>query len=150
MNNEKYFLIHMWVPKAFSYVLLTEEELSSLHRTFGRPSFGDSQKLLCKAAETDLGQKIMETLEKVSNCELCERVAAVHRRFSLPIWTENLHFNRTVQVDTMFKYARLVTVMVDKATHFRTAYFLSNQPTKMYGEQFNAFGFPCVCDHQII
>lgn len=55
--------------------------------------------------------------------------AASPQRFKLTVGMEDLRFNYSVQVDTMFLHGLPVFHMVDAATHFCAASFLRTQAT---------------------
>lgn len=60
-------------------------------------------------------------------CQIFKQKAGPPRRFKLKIGTKDLHFNHTVHIDTMFLEVKPVLHIVDQATHFCTATFLSSQ-----------------------
>lgn len=55
---------------------------------------------------------------------------ATPRRFKLTVGTDEVHFNHTVQIDTVLLSGKPVIHIVDMATHFCTASSLRSQSTK--------------------
>lgn len=56
-------------------------------------------------------------------------IAQPSRRFKLTIGTDDLRFNYSVQVDTLFLGGRPVLNMIDMATHFCATSFLKKKST---------------------
>lgn len=128
LRLENYFLVYRWGFKDMTYTLFTEQELLKIHKVFGHPSVGATQRMLRRAKGEALDKKTRGAIAKITeDCKICKTHAAKPRRFKLTIGADGLKFNCRVQVDTMFIRGRPVIHMVDMATHFSAAAFLRNQ-----------------------
>ena len=125
---ENYFFKYNWSSTSIPYVLYTEKELRTIHRSFGHPSVSSTYKLLRRASGDKLKGNIKGMLRRLSeNCKICKTNAATPRRFKLTIGTDDLRFNNRIIVDTMFIEGRPVIHIVDECTHFTAASFLKSQ-----------------------
>ena len=128
LTLKNYFFIYEWDAKELPYILYTEGELRRIHRGFGHPSVLSTYNLLKRANKSKLRKSIKQEIAKiVEDCDICRRSGNKPRRFKLTAGTEELRFNHTVVVDTMFIESRAVLHMVDEATHFMAACFLRSQ-----------------------
>lgn len=131
LQLENYFLKHRWGPSDLSFALYTEDELRRIHKTFGHPSISATERLLKRATGGTLNTQNRRAIEQIAtSCRICERNRRAPRRFKLTVGMNEMRFNHTVQVDTMFIHNRPVCHLVDQATHFSAATFLRNQTTK--------------------
>lgn len=64
--TENYLSTNRRKPKDLPYVFYTKHELRSPRRNYGRPSVRSSELLLQRAAEKDLDQVTMKSLQKIS------------------------------------------------------------------------------------
>lgn len=130
LSMENYFLIHRWSKGNMPFVLLTEVELRKIHSAFGHPSVAAMGNLLKRAGD-DLSSETQESIKRLTETFFpCKRNSKRPRRFKLSVGTEDLCFNHSVQVDTMFLEGKLVLHLVDEATHFTAAGFLPDQSTE--------------------
>lgn len=115
---DNYFLIHRWSPKDITTALYTEDELRTIHRTFGHPSITTTEKLLKRAQEKSLDNETRSNIRRLAeDCSTCKKYAPKPRRFRLTVGTKDMRFNHAVQIDTMFLNGRPVCHLVDEATH---------------------------------
>lgn len=128
---ENYFLVHRWCPSDVPCSLYSEQELRTLHRTFGQPSVSALQVLLEKANGSKIEKNIAQTLEKMKEyCMVCEKTSTTPHEFKSTVSTSELRLNHREQADVMFVHGRPGKHMVCEATHFCTTSFLRNQYTK--------------------
>ena len=127
---ENYFYTYNWSSDSIPYVLYTEKELRTIHRSFGHPSVSSTYKLLKRASNEPLAEDVKPNLRKLANeCKICRVNAAIPRRFKLTVGSDELRFNNRIYVDTMFIEGRPVIHIVDESTHFSAAAFLRSQST---------------------
>ena len=110
-----------------THCLLTETELRRLHRRFGHPSAEKLHSLLRRADITDATDPdLRQTLEAISReCEACQRNAQAPRRFKFAYHDEK-EFNHTIYVDVFYLNGRPVLHVVDEATKYQAARWLSS------------------------
>ena len=77
----------------------------------------------------------LENLEtKVARCEPCQKVVNTPSRFKVSMDAENVRFNSRVCIDIMYIDGKPVLHLVDDATHFSAAPFLSKVSTEAMWE----------------
>jgi len=106
---------------------LTEIELRRLHRRFGHPSVQRLVNILRRAKE-NFDQKQIEHL--VKHCHQCQAHSRALGRFKFTIRDENIDFNAEIMVDVMYLEGQLVLHVVDVATAFQAARFLTSLDAK--------------------
>lgn len=107
-----------------------QTELKTLHRSFLRPSVSALYNLLSRANQYLLPAGTKPGLKSISECrKLFMKNSQRPRRLILTVGTEDMRFNHTVQVDTMFLELRPVILPVNLATNFSATRFLKNQTT---------------------
>lgn len=125
---KNYSLIHRWRPSNFPCAFYTEEDLRTIHRSFGHPSVQSTEGLLKLVTGLTLSREGRDTIDEISHtCTPCRTPAAAPRRFKLTVRTDGIRFNQSVQIDTMFLHSKPVLHMVYMATHFCAACFHRNQ-----------------------
>lgn len=128
---ENYFLIHRWGREDIHYVLFSEAELRTLHRSFGHPSSSALYNLLKRAHPEKVNTEIRKELDKiVEECKACIRNSRKPRRFKLTVGADELRFNHTIAVDVMYIDNRPILHIVDEATHYCAAQFLRNNSSR--------------------
>lgn len=126
-----FFLIHRWGPSDVPFVMYTEHDLGAIPRNFGHPLLRATKGLLRRSGGGKLDPDGKRAISNIAiECRNCNVHAAAPRRFKLTVGTEDLRFNHTLQVDTMFLTERPVLYMVDVATHFCAGTFLKSQCAK--------------------
>lgn len=124
---ENYFFIHKWKPSDISHSMYTEPELRQLHRSFGHPSVTALTNLLRRARPDEVSESVRKQIDDLTKqCIVCAENAGKPRRFKITVGTSDLRFNHTVAVDIMFIQSRAVLHVVDEATHFCAALFLTS------------------------
>lgn len=127
LDFENYFLIHRWRSDDISYSMYTEKELRKLHRVFGHPSVRALTNLLRRADPRAMNPSVVEAVKEITHaCTICATHAKRPRRFKLTVGTDDLRFNHVIAVDIMFLRGRPTLHIVDEATHFNQAKFLTN------------------------
>ena len=109
---------------------LSETELRRLHKRFGHPSVEKLSNLLTRAGYKD--PSIQATLEKlVEVCKQCQKHGAAPQRFRFSLLNnEEVDFNHTIFVDVMVIEGESVLHVVDLATRFSAARWLTSMTTK--------------------
>ena len=126
LSMENYFLIHRWEPNEMSFVLYTEQELRKLHRTFGHPSVSAFMKVLRSARPDEMTKEVKDWITDITrSCVTCQTYASKPKRFKITVGTDDLRFNHIVAVDIMYISKKPVLHVVDEATHFSAALFLT-------------------------
>lgn len=123
------------------YVLFTEDERRSLHRTFGHPSVRASERLLRRATDTKLDQTTMEPLEKINgDCKGRKPVAVALEDLDQP-------FGQKI-CDSTIGYKLISCSYMDAQSFiwlmrqriFLPPLFTAKSKPKKYGERYNACG----------
>lgn len=115
----------------FIFELYTDQELRTLHRTFGHPSVRALQNLLEWASGSKIEKNIVQTLEKMKeDCMVCMKTSAAPRKLRVTFSTSELRFSHLVQVRTKVILGRPVVLMVKEATRFCAASFLRTKSIK--------------------
>jgi len=120
------FLVLSVAPDA---VLYTEKELRKLHGTFGHPSVSALARLLRRARPDET--PVYKALQEISTaCTTCAATRSKPRRFKLTVGSEDCRFNHVIAADVMFLDSLPVLHVVDEATHFAAARFISRPAAK--------------------
>ncbi len=131
LHLESYFLVHKWNYGDVAYTLYTETELKKLHRSFGHPSVSALVNVLRRARPSEMTKSVQDTLAEISKaCVQCATLGSRPKRFKLTAGANDLQFNHIVAVDIMYLLKKPVLHIVDEATHFCTAMFLSKISTE--------------------
>ncbi|EED22642.1 conserved hypothetical protein [Talaromyces stipitatus ATCC 10500] len=127
------FLI--WDYSLVSYIIqsfdedqcfLTAAELRRLHRRFGHPSVGRLHKTLLRAGY-DANPKVIERINKF--CHHCQTYGKSPGRFRFTLRDE-VEFNHSIIVDIMYINGKPVLHIVDEATRFNAACWLTSISAK--------------------
>lgn len=131
IDMENFFLIHRWRPEDLTCLLYTKDELRRINRNFGLRSVRATIGMMKRAQDGVLSRRDHRMLRAIAaQCKTCARHAASPRRFKLTVQTDDLRFNHTVYLDTIFIDRKPVLNIVDLATHFCADGFLRAQKTK--------------------
>lgn len=104
----------------------TELELRGIHRRFGHSSTQKLYKLLNRAALDAVHTGTYETIRKIERaCHSCQVNSQRPHRFKFPL-REDKEFNLTVQVQVFYIKKKPVLHVVDEATNYQAASWLSN------------------------
>ena len=107
---------------------LTDTELRQLHRRFGHPSMTKLRALLEQSGHgNDLDKTVLEKLTKY--CIFCQKHSKSPGRFKFTL-RQDVNFNHSVIVDIMYIDNSPIFHVVDEATRFQAAKWLSNVSTK--------------------
>jgi hypothetical protein len=97
-----------------------------LHLAFGHPSVEKLTNLLKMARPDEMNTDVRQSIEALSKeCQVCLRTRMAPRRFKLTMGMDDVQFNHIVAVDVMYLDGKPVLHIVDEATHFQTAAFLT-------------------------
>jgi len=107
-------------------IFLTEAELRRVHTRFGHPSVPKLYKLLTKAGH-EVEQDALAMINKF--CHYCQVKGSTPRRFKFTL-KKDVDFNFEIIVDVMYLDGDPVLHVVDAATSFQAARFLSNLSAK--------------------
>jgi hypothetical protein len=105
---------------------LTATELRRLHRRFGHPSVGRLQKTLLRAGY-DTNPEVIEKINKF--CHHCQMYGKSPGRFRFTLRDE-VEFNHSIIVDIMYINGKPVLHIVDEATRFNAACWLTSISAK--------------------
>lgn len=101
---------------------LTETGLRRLHRRFGHPSIERLHRLLERAGH----EVSSHAIEKIRDfCHHCQVHGSSPRRFKFTLH-EDANFNHSIIVDIMYIDGRPVSHIIDEATRFNAARWLSD------------------------
>ncbi|KAI0993172.1 hypothetical protein K3495_g15012, partial [Podosphaera aphanis] len=121
---------HPWlaIPRTKNAALfLTETELRRLHRRFGHPSTDRLYKLLSRAGHEGVSK---ETLSEISKfCHHCQLHGSAPKRFKFSL-KDDREFNYEILADIMYLDSKPVLHVVDSATSFQAAQFLTTMSAK--------------------
>ena len=107
---------------------LTDTELRQLHRRFGHPSANRLRLVLERSGHGDnLNKKTLEHLTKY--CSHCQKHGKSPGRFKF-ILRDDVNFNYSIIVDIMYIDNSPILHIVDEATRFQAAKWLSNISAK--------------------
>ena len=122
---------HLYAQMSFPcFTFYTAAQLEKLHRQFAHPSAGKLYNLLKRAGLEAVDAKTLERLEEiVSRCEPCQKIRNAPLRFRVLIGHENVRFNARAYIDIMYLDGRPVLHIVDEATRFSAARFLTKVST---------------------
>lgn len=125
-----YFLIHDWRQSDMEFALYTEHDLRTIHKNFAHLSGHSTEQILKRPKGTDLTTARRKSIEVISReSQICVTHARALRSLKLVVGTDNVRFNHTAQVDTIFIWGRPVIHMVDLVTQFCDAAFPKKQTT---------------------
>jgi hypothetical protein len=104
----------------------TETELRRLHRRFGHPSTARLSRLLERAGH-DPDNEVLAKIRTM--CHHCQIYGKSPGRFRFTI-RDDVNFNHSIIVDVMYIESRTVLHIIDEATRYNAARWLSNLSTK--------------------
>jgi len=140
----------VWGPTAASY--LSEVELRRLHRRFGHPSSSRLLRLIERAGYNEpWHQQLLKRIGRF--CRQCQRHGQSPRRFRFTLSNGDARFNYTVLVDVMYINSSPVLHVIDEATSFQAARFLSSMTAEAVWEALRVcwidtyIGPPDICVH---
>lgn len=111
-------------------IFFSAAQLQKLHRQFVHPSANKLYNLLKKARPSDTTSETLEALQELTRrCDACQRIQNAPVRFRVSLGSENLQFNEDVFMDIMYLEHKPVLHVVDAATRFSAARFLSDVST---------------------
>lgn len=97
--------------------LFSREQLRKLHRQFAHPAAEKLYKLLRIAQPEQTSPETLKVLQDLTSClEPCSKINNVPYRLCVPMGTENVRFNRRVNMDIMYLEGKPVRHLVDEAT----------------------------------
>ncbi|KHJ30810.1 hypothetical protein EV44_g3573 [Erysiphe necator] len=106
---------------------LTYTELRRLHRRFGHPAAHRLQRLLERAGHNDINYGEIKRLTDF--CEQCQKHGKSPGRFKFKLRDE-INFNFTILVDIMFIDNSPILHIIDEATRYQAAQWLSNMTSE--------------------
>lgn len=109
-------------------VFLTEAELRRLHKRFGHPSVGRLHRVLQRAGHDDVEYEALKMIKKF--CHHCQIKGSAPQRFKFKLEKDDVDFNHEIVVDIMYLDGDPVLHVVDDATAFQAARFLSSISAK--------------------
>ena len=105
-------------------------QLRKLHRSFFHPSAEKLYNLLERAGLEAVTSETLERLKGiVVSYEPCQRIRNAPLRFRVTIGHENVRFNARAFVDIMYLVGKPVLHIIDEATRFSAARFLTKMST---------------------
>lgn len=111
-----------WDPRIHCF--FTRLELKRLHRRFGHAQSDKLYNLLQRAKPGEVNAETRAELESIiRHCEACQLYAQKPRRFKFSL-RDDVDFNHSVYVDTMFIEGKPVLHVVDEATNYQGARWL--------------------------
>lgn len=106
---------------------LTETELRTLHRRFGHPSAQRLVNVLQRSGHPDQDGNHRQILDKiVRHCHKCQRYGDPPLRFKFTLRDNTIDFNHSIYVDVMYIDEHPLLHVVDEATRFQAARWLTN------------------------
>ena len=105
---------------------LTELELRQVHRRFGHPS---ARRLISLLHQAGHHENRAEVERLTRYCEYCQKHARKPMRFKFTI-RDDKEFNHTVFIDVLWLDSKPVLQLVDEATGFQAARFLTNESSE--------------------
>ncbi|RAL61913.1 hypothetical protein DID88_002402 [Monilinia fructigena] len=106
---------------------LTEVELQRIHRRFGHPSARKFHKVLKRSGHDEDFEAIKQLTKFCHHCQVHGKSPG-RFKFSLP--DKNFEFNHTILVDVLYINNDPILHIVDEATRFQAARWLSNVSAK--------------------
>ena len=102
-----------------------------MQRQFAHPSADKLYKLLRKAGLEAVDTSPRGQLKEIfARCEPCQRIKNAPMRFRVSIGRKDIQFNARAYIDIMYLDGRPVLHIVDEATRFSSARFLSQETTE--------------------
>lgn len=127
LTLENNLFVYRWTSDSIPYSLYSEHELRNIHRRFKYPSLNATHNLLKRANEDNLEADVKKMLDKITeHYKICKANDSAPRRIKLTIGTDDIQFNHSVIIETMFISSKHVLHLVDEGTHFTAAAFLKN------------------------
>ena len=109
------------------HTFYTSRQLEKLHRQLAHTSAMKLYQLLKTPGKEDVTPKTLEKLEATAaRCELCRKISNAPTRFRVTIGSENVTFNSTVFIVTMYRDRELVPHLVDDGTCVSAALIFRN------------------------
>ena len=105
---------------------LTDAELRRLHRRFGHPSTARLSQLLERAGHDPDNEALAKIRTICHHCQI-HRKSPGRFRFTI---RDNVNFNHSIIVDVMYIEGQAVLHIIDEATHYNAARWLSNLSAK--------------------
>ncbi|KAI0996015.1 hypothetical protein K3495_g12165 [Podosphaera aphanis] len=102
---------------------LSEQELPQLYRRFGHPSANRLYNLLHQSNHK-VHREAIERLNKF--CLICQKNGQSPRRFKFSLHDDSIDFNHSIYIDIMYIDSKPVLHVVDEATRFQAARWLTN------------------------
>lgn len=113
-----------WNP--LQHCFFTYTELKRLHKRFGHPHSDKLYNLLKRADVSNVDSTTRAHLEEIARrCRPCQTYAQAPRRFKFAL-RDDKEFNHTVFVDIFYVNKKPVLHVVDEATRYQAARWLSN------------------------
>lgn len=130
---------HPWMllhhpEEVLAWSHLTDTELRQLHRRFGHPSVRRLARVLQRAGH-EVEQRAIEHLTKY--CHQCQMHSKAPGRFKFTL-KDDYEFNCRIIVDVMYINGKPVLHVVDEATAFQAAKFLTDMSAKTAWEALRA------------
>ena len=127
VREDNHLYARMVFPKHLFY---TTAQLQKMHRQFAHPSASKLFNLLKRAGTQAVDAKTFKQLtDIVSRCEPCQRIHNAPVRFRVSMGHENVRFNARAYIDIMYLDGKPVLHIVDEATRFSAAKFLTKVST---------------------
>ena len=122
---------HLYAGMVFPHHLFyTTAQIHKLHRQFAHPSASKLFNLLKRAGTEAVDAKTFKQLtDIVARCEPCQRIHNAPVRFRVSMGHENVRFNARAYIDIMYLDGKPVLHIVDEATRFSAARFLTRVST---------------------
>ena len=109
----------------------TLAQLAKIHRQFFHPSPTKLFDLLKIARPEYATPETLQIFKEISSrCDPCQRIQPAPVRFRVSFGTENVRFNERIMMDIMYIDRKPVLHIVDEATKFSAARFLSTVSTE--------------------
>lgn len=105
---------------------LTDTEINQLHRRFGHPSANKLYKVLERSGH-DINKQTLDQLTKY--CSFCQKYGRSPGRFKFTL-RKDLDFNQSVYVDITYINGKPVLHIIDEATRYQAARWLSDISAK--------------------
>lgn len=103
----------------------THAELQRLHRRFGHPHVDKLYNLLKRSEVSNVNAATRKTLQQIEkSCGPCQEYAQRPRRFKFTL-RDDVDFNHTVYADIFYIDGQPILHVVDEATRFQAARWLS-------------------------
>ncbi len=121
--------LHSYITQSFNsnFCYLTDVELRQLHKRFEHLFIMKLHEFL-KRFDHEVKKSVIEKLTKF--CTFCQKYAKSFERFKFTLKNENVNFNYSIIVDVMYIENSLILHVVDEATRFQIAKWLSNISVK--------------------